>query len=59
MEAIALWKTLLMSNLFVLTQLEGQDEVSLLRHAMKEQEIRQHYVQAGEGLTDEELAILT
>jgi len=42
METLALWKTILMSNLDVLTQLEGQDEVSQMRHAMKEQEIGQH-----------------
>jgi hypothetical protein len=58
METLALWKTILMSDLYVLTQLEEQDEVSQMRHAMKEQEIGQHCCQAGEDLTDEELALL-
>ena len=58
METLALWKTILMNDLYVLTQLEGQDEASQMRHAMKEQEIGQHCCQAGEDLTDEELALL-
>ena len=58
METLALWKTILMNDLYVLTQLEGQDEVSQMRHTMKEQEIGQHCCQAGEDLTDEELALL-
>ncbi len=58
METLALWKTILMRDLDVLTQLEGQDKVSQMRHALKEQEIGQHCCQAGEDLTDEELALL-
>jgi len=34
METLALWKTILMSDLYVLTQLEGQDEASQMRHAV-------------------------
>jgi hypothetical protein len=52
------WKTLLMNDLHTLEQLRGADQASLMRYAMKEQEIGLHCYQAEETLTDAELALL-
>ena len=53
-----MWKTTLMNDLKTLKQLKGSDEMSLMRHAMKEQDIGLHCYQAEENLTDAELALL-
>jgi hypothetical protein len=55
METFKMWKAMLLNDLRTLKQLEGLDGV---RHAFKEQEIGQHCCQAGESLTDAELALL-
>ena len=55
METFATWKTILLNDLLSLKQLEGLDEV---RYAFKQQEIGQHCCQAGESLTNVELALL-
>ena len=57
-ETFATWKTILMNDLQALKQLRGSDEMSLMRHAMKEQDIGFHCYQAEENLTDAELALL-
>jgi hypothetical protein len=57
-ETFAAWKTTLVNDLQVLKQLRGSDEMSLMRHAMKEQDIGFHCYQAEENLTDAELALL-
>jgi hypothetical protein len=46
------------NDLQVLTQLRGSDGMSLMRHAMKEQDIGLHCYQAKENLTDAELVLL-
>ena len=55
---LAEWKTILTNDLHALKQLTGRDEMSLMRCAMKEQEIGQHCYQAEENLTDKELMLL-
>jgi hypothetical protein len=57
-ETFATWKTTLVNDLQVLKQLRGPDEMSMMRHAMKEQDIGFHCYQAEENLTDDELALL-
>src|SRR5438105_7028460 len=58
MKEFATWTTILMKDMHVLKHLEGPDEASHVRYAMKEQEIGQHCCQAGENLTDAELVLL-
>ena len=58
METFATWKTILTNDLYALTQLKGQDDMSLMRYAMKEMDIGMHCYQAEECLTDAELAFL-
>ena len=58
METFATWKTTLLNDLQALKLLSGSDEMSLMRHAMKEQDIGLHCYQAEENLTDAELAYL-
>lgn len=58
METLAEWMAILTNDLHTLKQFIGQDEMSQVRHAMKEQEIGQHCCQAGESLTDKELTQL-
>lgn len=55
METFATWKTILLNDLRSLKQFERRDEV---RYAFKQQEIGQHCCQAGESLTNTELALL-
>jgi hypothetical protein len=57
-ETFATWKTTLANDLMVLTQLRGSDDMRLMQHAMKEQDIRLYCYQAEENLTDAELALL-
>lgn len=57
-ETFAVWKTTLVNDLQVFKQLRGSDDMSLMRHAMKEQDIGLHCYQAEENLTDAELALL-
>ena len=57
-DTFATWKTTLMNDLQALKQLRGSDEMSLMRHAMKEQDIGFHCYQAEENLTDAELSLL-
>ena len=57
-EMFLMWKTILMNDLHALKQLRGEDQASLERYAMKEQEIGLHCYQAEENLTDAELALL-
>ena len=52
------WKTILSHDFHALAQLERPDEGSRVRHALKEQELGQHCWEAGESLTDAELARL-
>lgn len=58
METIAIWKTILMNDLYSLKHLKGHDEMSMMRYAMKEQDIGLHCYQAEESLSDAELALL-
>ena len=58
MYMLAEWEAILTNDLDALKQLTGKDEMSRMRHAMKEQEIGQHCYQAGEILTDKELLLL-
>jgi hypothetical protein len=58
METFATWQTILVNDLKVLEQLRGSDDMSLMRHAMKEQDIGLHCYQAEENLTDAELVLL-
>lgn len=55
---LAEWEAILTRDLHALKHLTGKDEMSRMRHAMKEQEIGQHCYQAGEMLTDKELTQL-
>lgn len=55
MNAFTTWKIILLNDLRSLKQLEGLDEV---RYAFKQQEIGQHCCQAGENLSNAELALL-
>src|SRR5258707_1796108 len=55
---LAKWEAVLTNDLHALKQLIGKDEMSRMRHAMKEQEIGQHCYQAGEILTDKELLLM-
>ena len=57
-ETFATWKTTLVNDLEVLTQLRGTDDMSQMRHVMKEQDIGLHCYQAEENLTNAELALL-
>ena len=57
-ETFATWKSTLVNDLQVLKRFRGSDEMSLMRHAMKEQDIGLHCYQAEENLTDAELAHL-
>jgi hypothetical protein len=57
-ETFAMWKTTLANDLQVFKQLRGSDDMSLMRHAMKEQDIGFHCYQAAENLTDAERALL-
>ena len=52
------WKTVLTKDFLALQHLAGQDANTRMRYALKEQEIGQHCCQAGESLTDTELARL-
>jgi hypothetical protein len=52
------WKATLSKDFFELRQLTGQDEVTRMKRSMKEQEIGQHCLEAGESLNDLELASL-
>jgi hypothetical protein len=58
MYMLAEWEAILTNDLDALKQLTGKDEMSRMRHAMKEQEIGQHCYQAGEMLADKELLLL-
>ena len=58
MQTLDEWKSTLANDLLELKQLEGQDANTRIRRALKEQEIGQHCCQAGESLTDMELARL-
>jgi hypothetical protein len=58
MRTLDQWKATLSKDLFELRQLTGQDESTRMRRSMKEQEIGQHCCEAGESLTDHELASL-
>ncbi len=58
MKTFATWKTTLLNDLQALKLLSGSDEMSLMRHAVKEQDIGLHCYQAEENLTDAELAYL-
>ena len=57
-DTFAMCKTTLMNDLQALKQLRGSDEMNLMKHAMKEQDIGFHCYQAEENLTDAELSLL-
>jgi len=52
------WKAVLTKDFLELKQLKGWDASSRVRRFLKEQEIGQHCCQAGESLSDPELALL-
>ena len=52
------WKAVLAQDLLELYQLEGPEDSTKMRRAMKEQAIGQHCCQAGEHLDDTDLALL-
>lgn len=58
MGNFAEWKSIWLTDLLVLKQLRGMDEMSLMRYSMKEQDISFHCYQAEESLTDVELVLL-
>jgi hypothetical protein len=52
------WKAVLTKDFLELKQLKGWNSSSRMRRSLKEQEIGQHCCQAGESLSDPELALL-
>jgi hypothetical protein len=58
MRTLDQWKATLSKDFFELRQLTSPDEVTRMRRSMKEQEIGQHCLEAGEELNDHELASL-
>lgn len=52
------WKTLITKDFLALKQLTGLDASTKMRRSMKEQQIGQHCCQAGESLSDPDLALL-
>ncbi len=58
MSTLPEWKAVLGQDLLELYQLEGLDASTRMRRSLKEQAIGQHCCQAGEHLSDAELAVL-
>jgi hypothetical protein len=58
MKSLVEWKVILLNDFDMLALLDGYDEASRERQALKEQEIGQHCCEAGESLTDAELLLL-
>jgi hypothetical protein len=58
MYTLAEWKVVLAKDFLELKRLEGQDVNTRIRRALKEQEIGQHWCQAGESLSDADLTLL-
>ena len=58
MHTFAVWRTILTNDLQALKELERPAQECRWRYTWKEQELGQHCCQAGEDLTDAELALL-
>jgi len=58
MQTLDKWKAILSRDLLALRRLQGEDALSRMRRAMKQQEIGQHCCQAGESLGDTDLFLL-
>lgn len=58
MRTLAEWKAVLTKDFQELQLLEGPDDSTRVRRALKEQEIGQHCCEAGESLGDADLVLL-